>query len=138
MDRDTEEFMVQVPTFPTRSTTSSSIVGEQQDELYDTRVRFWFAGSGLVVMVPFPSLRLTRSTPLSSVTRAEKVHMYELQFTEQLDGKLRRLQATEQLDCDLRSLHTGAEKSVTCQVQTVHVFYNVFNNNTVGNREILY
>lgn len=78
----------QEPTFPTRSTTTSSIVYEQQGETYDTSLFFSFAESVLTFMVPFPCLRLTRSTPVPSEPSLTWIlisHMSELQFPEQLD-----------------------------------------------------
>lgn len=93
----------QVATLPTRSTTSISMSGEQQDALQYTSVMFSLLESRVVFMVPFPCLRVTRSTPVPSapsVTRLETSHILMLQLTEQLV-------------CRLSCSHTGALKSVT-------------------------
>lgn len=63
----------------------------------------------LVFMVPLPCLRLTRATPVPSapsVTRAESSHVDKLQFSEQLD-------------CRLRSWHAGLVKSVTYERKVI-------------------
>lgn len=90
-DEASRVLKIHEPTLPTRSTTSSSTSGKQQDAVYDTRVVFSLPAARLVFRVPLPSLRLTLSTPVPpspSLTLTAIFHVDSLQFSVQLHRML--------------------------------------------------